>query len=109
MTPFTCIAINRRSSRCIFADAPKSQCSSLDGGESSFECYGESEATDNKNGVGEEEALERGCVQVTNMSRLSQSMMGGNGINQQQLSPLTSDSSGGDPELSINSSNGNAG
>lgn len=99
----------------FISDAPKSQCSSLSDGES-FECFGESESTDNnKNGeggvgVGEIVIGGRGQLASNMSSRLSQSMMSnGNGINQQPLSPMTSDSSGGDPELSINSSNGNNG
>lgn len=99
------------SSHYLLADAPKSQCSSLSDGES-FEGFGESEPTENKKYGNTAGGGIEGVPVADNMSRLSsQSMMGGgggNGVNQ-QLSPLTSDSSSGDPELSINSSNGNNG
>lgn len=104
---------------CIsFIDAQKSQCSSLSDGES-FECYGESElVVDNNNASsvsGEGVIVGGGVLQVTttnnhnnnSMSRLAQSSMTMNG-NGQPLSPtMTSDSSGGDPELSMNNSSTN--
>lgn len=94
-----------------FIDAQKSQCSSLSDGES-FECYGMSELVDNNgNGIAGEEEEE---VPVANpLNRLSHSSMmteGGRGAGNgmiNQLSPVTSDSSSGDPELSINNSSNN--
>lgn len=103
----------------LLVDAQKSQFSSLSDGES-FECYGESESADTNSegllgvgGAAEAQSVNTSSGSSNNsMSRLSsQSMMatsnggggGGNGGGMNQLSPVaSSDSSAGDPELSIN-------